>query len=112
MSARGPWSVKGIDSKAREAALQAARNEGITLGDYLNRLLLESDQNAAEAEARRQQAAPHTAHNDIPDMDRPAPRATSTSSAALDELTRRVEAAEARSRLAITDIDKSVVGLL
>lgn len=112
MSARGPWSVKGIDSKAREAALQAARNEGITLGDYLNRLLLESDQNAAEAEARRQQAAPHTAHNDVPDMERPAPRATSTSTAALDELTRRVEAAEARSRLAITDIDKSVVGLL
>ena len=43
MATRGPWSVKGIDAKAREAALQAARSEGVTLGDYLNRLLLESE---------------------------------------------------------------------
>lgn len=51
MATRGPWSVKGIDSQAREAALQAARNEGVTLGDYLNRLLLEADR--ADAKSRR-----------------------------------------------------------
>ena len=49
MATRGPWSVKGIDSKAREAALQAARSEGVTLGDYLNRLLLEAESEDAQS---------------------------------------------------------------
>ena len=39
--ARGPWSVKGIDSRARERARENASRDGLTLGQYLNRLLME-----------------------------------------------------------------------
>lgn len=106
MAARGPWSVKGIDAKAREAALQAARNEGITLGDYLNRLLLDAeaeDQSMRSADQRYEQGSQPQASND---------GAPSAGNIALEALTRRIEAAEARSTLAITGIDQSVVGLL
>ncbi len=99
MAARGPWSVKGIDAKAREAALQAARSEGVTLGDYLNRLLLETEGEDTGMAALEQN---QTSNDD----------AAPTSRDALDKLTRRIEAVEARSTLAITGIDQSVVGLL
>ena len=42
-----PWSVKGIDSEAREAAKHAARRSGMTLGEWLNTVIREQ---ADEAE--------------------------------------------------------------
>jgi localization factor PodJL len=36
-----PWSVKGIDSGAREAAKHAARRSGMTLGEWLNTVIRE-----------------------------------------------------------------------
>lgn len=36
-----PWSVKGIGSEAREAAKSAARRSGVTLGEWLNSVILE-----------------------------------------------------------------------
>ncbi|AWZ03216.1 localization factor PodJL [Rhodobiaceae bacterium] len=45
-----PWSVKGIEPEAREAAKQAARRAGVTLGAWLNQVIMESgtdDINAA-----------------------------------------------------------------
>lgn len=117
MSQTGPWSVKGIDNRAREAAREAAREEGTTLGAYLNRLILQDDPVAdapsappvrdplADVTGRPAQTYAQTA---------PAARAAvdEPSTAALDRLTRRIESAEARSTLAITGIDQSVVGLL
>ena len=38
-AAATPWSVKGIDPKAREIAKDLARREGLTLGDWLNRMI-------------------------------------------------------------------------
>jgi len=35
-----PWSVKGIGDDAREAAKQAARRSGVTLGEWLNGMIL------------------------------------------------------------------------
>ena len=43
MSAGAPWSVKGIDPKAREVAKELARRSGMTLGEWLNRVILEDD---------------------------------------------------------------------
>ena len=113
MTQRGPWSVKGIDSRAREAAREAAREEGMTLGAYLNKLILEDGtlapnnafQNTVHQTAPQQQQRPRMT---------PEPAATpkEPSTTALDRLTRRIESAEARSTLAITGIDQSVVGLL
>jgi len=41
MSANAPWSVKGIDAKAREVAKALARQSGMTLGEWLNQMILE-----------------------------------------------------------------------
>ncbi len=43
MSAGAPWSVKGIDPKAREVAKDLARRSGMTLGEWLNRVILDDD---------------------------------------------------------------------
>lgn len=40
MSQTGPWNKFSNDHRAREAAREAAMAEGITLGEYLNRLLM------------------------------------------------------------------------
>ena len=114
MTQRGPWSVKGIDSRAREAAREAAREEGMTLGAYLNKLILEDGTLAPN------NAFQNTAHQTAPQQQQKRPHMTpegaaaptEPSTTALDRLTRRIESAEARSTLAITGIDQSVVGLL
>lgn len=55
-----PWSVKGIDSEAREAAKHAARRSGMTLGEWLNTVIREQ---AEDGEPRR--PAPRNAALDI-----------------------------------------------
>ena len=40
MSGDALWSVKGIDPRARDAAREAARREGLSLGDWLNKVIL------------------------------------------------------------------------
>jgi localization factor PodJL len=34
-----PWSIKGVDFDAREAAKEAARRDGLTLGEWMNRAI-------------------------------------------------------------------------
>jgi localization factor PodJL len=41
MSSAAPWSVKGIDPKAREIAKDLARRSGMTLGEWLNQVILD-----------------------------------------------------------------------
>ena len=43
MAASAPWSVKGIDPKAREIAKDLARRSGMTLGEWLNQVILEDE---------------------------------------------------------------------
>lgn len=43
MSSGTPWSVKGIDPKAREVAKDLARRSGMTLGEWLNHMILEDE---------------------------------------------------------------------
>ncbi|MEO1475507.1 MAG: hypothetical protein AAFS13_03920, partial [Pseudomonadota bacterium] len=112
MTQRGPWSVKGIDDRARQAARDAARVEGLTLGAYLNKLILEEGSTSDDDTA-------HTSSQETPRPKRAEPLGTQSTrtaqeiaSSALDRLTRRIETTEARSTLAITGIDQSVVGLL
>ncbi|MEZ5997474.1 MAG: peptidoglycan-binding protein [Hyphomonas sp.] len=98
MSQTRPWSVKGIDERAREAAREAATAEGVTLGEYLNRLLIASD-------------PPQPNEVVEPLTGRHRPSATAASDA-LDRLARRIEATEARSTLAITGMDHTILGLV
>ena len=97
MNQTGPWSVKGIDQRARDAAREAASAEGLTLGEYLNRLLMTDEESQL---------------NEISSLFRnPRPRPDATTNT-LDRLTRRIEAAEARSTLAISGMDHTVLGLV
>jgi localization factor PodJL len=100
MSQYGSWSVKGIDDRARAAAKEKARLKGVTLGDYINDLLLQGHSEAGPRDIE-------TAEDFSPIPSMPAP-----SSNGIETLARRLESIEARSTLAITGIDQSVLGLL
>jgi len=118
MSQTGPWSVKGIDQRAREAAREAAMAEGITLGEYLNRLLMSADEPHYE-EMRSPYEGPSYGNPSYRNPPRPPrsdyrgePRPQQDAATALERLSRRIEATEARSTLAITGIDHTVLGLV
>jgi localization factor PodJL len=54
-----PWSVKGIEPETREAAKDAARRSGMTLGEWLNSKILDSaEEHEAAPAGRYQRAAP------------------------------------------------------
>jgi localization factor PodJL len=102
---QGPWSVKGIDPKARSVARERAQSRGVTLGQYLNSLLLESDAAAAMGMVQ-----------DV-ELDDPAPRAGGGDdlrrmSAEIDVLSERLEASQARSSRAVSGLDKSILSLM
>jgi len=48
MKPNTPWSIKGIDPDARDAAKKAARAAGMTLGEWLNQQILESSQDDSD----------------------------------------------------------------
>ncbi len=52
MSVPSPWSVKGVQPKAREAAKDLARREGLTLGEWLNRLIGDVDEDGEVVASR------------------------------------------------------------
>lgn len=101
MSHYGSWSVKGVDDRARAVAKEKARLKGVTLGDYINNLLLDGH---SEAGPRDLYGSPYPAY--------PPHHAPAGHQSALDTLAQRIEAVEARSTLAITGIDQSVLGML
>lgn len=108
MSNYGPWSVKGIDQRAREAAREAAREEGLTIGEYINRMLLEeTEEDAPSIRDYREPRYPR-AVEEMP----PEPRRPQQGRGTFDQLIARLEAVEARSTLALTGIDQSIVGLV
>ena len=62
-----PWSVKGIRPEARETAKEAARRSGMSLGDWLNSVILHQ---AEEAGVR----APSFDHDDEDSYGNETPR--------------------------------------
>ena len=117
MSAAAPWSVKGIDPKAREIAKDLARRSGMTLGEWLNSMIMEDgeDEEGYATLPRR----PHVAEvferrgrsrrlDDAYETDDSLHRI----SASIDVIASRLEAAERRSTLAIQGVDQAVAGLV
>ena len=99
MSAGAPWSVKGIDPKAREVAKELARRSGMTLGEWLNRVILEDDvPDEVTAEEQFAGRPRRTSHD--PTTDAPRLHAASAGGDAsriaqvLERLTNHIEAAE------------------
>ena len=109
MSAGAPWSVKGIDPKAREVAKDLARRSGMTLGEWLNRVILEDDlpedltveTQFTDRLHRLSGAGPRfSVVPATPDLSRVA--------FALDRVTDRIESSETRTGLAINGVEHSV----
>lgn len=130
--------MKGIDPKAREIAKDLARRAGMTLGEWLNQMIIdggEVDAPPFEEPPQREssyrdpsfrdqrrgyaaEAAPRPRFYDDYDY---APRDFAPSretqqlarlTHAFERLSARMEAAEHRSTLAISGIDQSVMGVL
>lgn len=89
MAAAAPWSVKGIDPEARAVAKDLARREGLTLGAWLNKRILED----AQAHAAEDEGGGDALRD------------------AVEQLTGRVEAVEQRSRDAYDALTRSVAAL-
>ncbi|MBU1376737.1 MAG: SEL1-like repeat protein [Alphaproteobacteria bacterium] len=119
MGGAAPWSVKGIDPKAREVAKDLARRSGMTLGEWLNRVILEDDvPDEITAEAQFGDRAFRAQAPRLRAISPPAPPAFTSSvgaspdlsrvAHALDRLTDRIEASETRTGLAINGVEHSV----
>src|SRR5690606_21878204 len=116
MTAGAPWSVKGIDPKASEVAKDLARRSGMTLGEWLNRMILEDDPEDAIAKAlfedrhrRPVRPAVETPPTSLERIEVAGSREDIARVAlALDRLTDHIEASEARTSLAISGVEQSV----
>jgi localization factor PodJL len=122
MTSGAPWSVKGIDPKAREIAKDLARRSGMTLGEWLNHMIVEGEPGPAAGYAPERALDPADEAR-VLEISRPqsGPRyeipghpadEVGRVADAMEQLSQRIEAAEQRSTLAITGIDQSVRGAL
>jgi localization factor PodJL len=112
MTAGAPWSVKGIDPKAREIAKDLARRSGMTLGEWLNQVILEDEapvEDAPRYPTFGRQASPPPRRYET--FSRPVEEAFRVSDA-MDRLSARIEAAEGRSANAIGGIEEAVAQLV
>ncbi len=124
-AAAAPWSVKGIDPKAREVAKDLARRSGMTLGEWLNTMIMDDgdEDDVVQPLPRRPHASvafdrrgrsrrlddvydtePQGFGRDTDTLQRVA--------ASVDAIAARLEAAERRSTLAIQGVDQAVSGLV
>src|SRR3954464_5863322 len=119
MTAAAPWSVKGIDPKAREVAKELARRSGMTLGEWLNRVILEDEMPEQVTSEEHFTARPYRAAIEAPKPYMPSSPIIgrpdfgrnddlSRIAVALDRLTDRIEASETRTGLAISGVEHSV----
>lgn len=117
MSAAAPWSVKGIEPRAREIAKDLARRSGMTLGEWLNTMILEDgDDEGVVPLSRRPHASDsferRTRSRRIDDAYGPGEEPWQRLSASIDAIASRLEAAERRSTVAIQGVDQAVSGLV
>ena len=93
-----PWSVKGIEPEAREAAKQAAQRAGVTLGAWLNQMILDAGtdevgRTSAESAQRSAQQIPNAQSF----FSQPAPYDLAPVAESMREVINRVESSERRS---------------
>lgn len=106
MTAGAPWSVKGIDPRAREVAKELAARAGMTLGEWLNRSILEGEVPVSDGVGARSASRLSQADGADP-FDRPEGDLRRLTSV-LDRLADRLEGSEARTGAAITSLESTV----
>ncbi len=125
-AAAAPWSVKGIDPKAREVAKDLARRSGMTLGEWLNTMIMEDGEeddgvqplprrpHASESIERRSRSRRVDDAYDLPQRSyrEPADETLHRVAASVEAIAARLEAAERRSTIAIQGVDQAVSGLV
>jgi localization factor PodJL len=121
-AAAAPWSVKGIEPKAREIAKDLARRSGMTLGEWLNTIIMEDDDDGGGFTPLSRR--PHAGDSiDRRGRSRRVDDAYGVGASAGDEnlqrlgasieaIAARLEAAERRSTIAIQGVDQAVSGLV
>ncbi|MDO9078417.1 MAG: hypothetical protein Q7U72_13340 [Brevundimonas sp.] len=120
-AAAAPWSVKGIEPKAREIAKDLARRSGMTLGEWLNTIIME-DGDDEEGGFTPLSRRPHAAESiDRRGRSRRMDDAYGSGAsedqlqrlgASVEAIAARLEAAERRSTVAIQGVDQAVSGLV
>lgn len=116
MSAAAPWSVKGIEPRAREIAKDLARRSGMTLGEWLNTMILDDDEDGVVPLSNRRHASDtvdrRSRNRRMDDVYGSEPTDYNRLSDAIESIARRLEASERRSTIAIQGVDQAVAGLL
>jgi localization factor PodJL len=118
VSAAAPWSVKGIEPKAREIAKDLARRSGMTLGEWLNTMIMEDgdDDDGVVPLGRRPHAADSYERRGrsrrMDDAYGGNDESFQRLAASIDAIAGRLEAAERRSTVAIQGVDQAVSGLV
>jgi len=117
VSAAAPWSVKGIDPKAREVAKDLARRSGLTLGEWLNSMIMEEEDDDGVVPLARRPYVPEpyerrSRSRRLDDAYGAPEDAFHRLSASVDAIAARLEAAERRSTVAIQGVDQAVAGLV
>ncbi|WP_440959146.1 peptidoglycan-binding protein [Oceanicaulis sp. LC35] len=102
-----PWSVKGIDPRARALAKSAARREGMTLGEWLNRVIMDDgvSDNAKDWDDQLSRFPGFGGGDDG------GPGHDDQLSELVQRLSDRLEASERRSTQALSHIDQSVTAI-
>ncbi|MGV3580287.1 SEL1-like repeat protein [Brevundimonas sp.] len=118
-AAAAPWSVKGIDPKAREVAKDLARRSGMTLGEWLNTMIMDDEDDGVSPLPRRAQAEPAFDRrgrsrrlDDAYEMGSRDDETLLRVAASVEAIAARLEAAERRSTIAIQGVDQAVAGLV
>ena len=118
MSAAAPWSVKGIDPKAREIAKDLARRSGMTLGEWLNSMIMdEPDEDEGVTPLPRRTPIPdpydrRSRSRRLDDVYGYEDDRAGRIGASLEVIAERLEAVERRSTVAIQGVDQAVAGLV
>ncbi|MFK0298022.1 hypothetical protein ACIQTU_02265 [Brevundimonas sp. NPDC090276] len=118
MSAAAPWSVKGIDPKAREIAKDLARRSGMTLGEWLNSMIMDEpdeDEGVTPLPRRTPIPDPYDRRSRSRRLDDVYGREDDRSArigASLEVIADRLEAVERHSTVAIQGVDQAVAGLV
>jgi len=111
MTAGAPWSVKGIDPKAREVAKELAARAGMTLGEWLNRSILEGEAPQASGARLRSGPAAYASASDSSAVQDPFDRPEGELrrlTEVLDRLADRLEGSETRAGQAISSLETTV----
>src|SRR5688500_5144579 len=103
MTSVTPWSVKGITPRAREVAKDLARRSGMTLGEWLNRVILDDEE--PEDATSEEHITQRTTRSYLTPR---SPDELARVLAAVDNLQQRLEAAETRTAGAVGGLERSV----